>query len=400
MSSDVEATVGERVKLELTDMAFEGAAIGRDEDGRVIFTSYGIPGEDVIVEIERAKHRFSEARVVEVVTPAQSRVEPPCPYFGVCGGCQWQHIAYERQLELKAHVVREQLRRIGEFEDPPVSATVPSPEPFGYRNNARFSTDDEGNLGFISRGRDGYKFIRIDQCLIMQPRINELLAELQGHGAGLHQVVVRYGTNTGDILVQPDLSELTADVPSGQAAYEDELLGHRFRVAPSSFFQTNTKQAEQLVELVRERLELRGDELLVDAYAGVGTFAVLLANGVKKVIAIEEAPSAIKDAEHNLVGVTNVEYHQGKVEQVLGRLDIAPDAIILDPPRSGCHNRTLKAVLNFRPERISYVSCNPATLARDLRRLVDGGYDLLDVTPVDMFPQTYHIESVSTLKLR
>lgn len=400
MSSEVQAPVGGRTQLALTDMAFEGAAIGRDSDGRVVFTSYGIPGEEVVVEIERTKRRYSEGRVVEVISADESRVKPPCPYFGTCGGCQWQHIAYERQLELKAHVVREQLRRIGEFEDPPISATIPSPEPYGYRNNARFSTDDEGNLGFISRGRDGYKFIRIDKCLIMQPRINELLAQLQGHGAGLHQVVVRYGTNTGEILIQPDLTERAPDVPSGQDAYQDELLGHRFRVAPSSFFQTNTKQAEQLVELVRERLELTGDELLVDAYAGVGTFAVLLAGDVKQVIAIEEAPSAIRDAEHNLVGVTNVEYHQGKVEQVLGRLDIEPDAIILDPPRAGCHNRTIKAVIRFQPERISYVSCNPATLARDLRRLVDGGYELLDVTPVDMFPQTYHIESVSTLKRR
>ncbi len=379
-------------------MAFEGAALGR-ADGRVVFADYGIPGEEVIVRIESTKRHFVEGRVIDVLSPAGSRVEPPCPYFGRCGGCQWQHIEYEEQLRLKQHVIHDQLRRIGKIESPPVSAMVGSSNPYSYRNNARFSTDENGSLGFITRGPGGREFLRIDQCMIMNPAINQMLKELQGHGAGLHQVVIRLGENTGDLFIQPDVSERTTAIESGQPGYDEELLGARFTVSAPSFFQTNTKQAEALIQLVREKLSLGGTETVVDAYAGVGTFALLLAPHARSVIAIEEAASAVIDARKNVAGIENIEYHQGKVEHVLDTLDITPDAIILDPPRSGCHKRTLRAVLKFRPAKLIYVSCNPSTLARDLRTLIDGGYNLLDVTPVDMFPQTYHIESVSTLEL-
>lgn len=394
-----QITARDTIKLTLDDMAFEGAALGR-VDGQVVFADYGIPGEEVLVEVEAGKRHFLEGRVVEVLTPAESRVEPPCPYFGRCGGCQWQHIEYGEQLRLKQHVMHDQLRRIGKIENPPVSPTIGSPAPYGYRNNARFSTGEDGSLGFISRGPGGDReILRIDECLIMHPKINEALARLQGHGAGLHQVVIRLGENTGELFIQPDMSARTDAVESGQPGYWEELLGERFFVSAPSFFQTNTRQAETLVELVRERLELTGQETVVDAYAGVGTFAKLLAPHAKLVVAIEESPSAVADARKNIEGIDNIEYHQSKVEHILDTLDIAPDAIILDPPRSGCHKRTLRAVLKFRPRKLIYVSCNPSTLARDLRTLIDGGYELKDVTPVDMFPQTYHIESVSTLEL-
>jgi 23S rRNA (uracil1939-C5)-methyltransferase len=399
MSTDTKpATATDTIQLTLDDMAFEGAALGR-ADGQVVFADYGIPGEEVVVQVESSKRHFLEGRVVEVLTPAVSRVEPPCPYFGRCGGCQWQHIEYAEQLRLKRHVIHDQLRRIGKIEAPPVSETVGSPAPYGYRNNARFSTAEDGSLGFITRGPGGRReFLRIEKCRIMHPAINDALAKLQGHGAGLHQVVIRLGENTGELFVQPDMSERTAAVESGQPGYADELLGARFAVSAPSFFQTNTKQAEALIELVRERLELTGEETVVDAYAGVGTFAKLLAPHAKSVVAIEESPSAVADARKNIEGIDNIEYHQSKVEHILDTLDITPDAIILDPPRSGCHKRTLRAVLRFRPQKLIYVSCNPSTLARDLRTLIDGGYELRDVTPVDMFPQTYHIESVSTLE--
>lgn len=385
--------------MELEDIAFEGASIGHAPDGRIVFADYGIPGETVTVAIERQRRSFYEGRVIEVHKPHPARVQPPCPYFGRCGGCQWQHIDYQHQLELKQKIVADQLRRIGGFEDQPVSPTVPCEHPFGYRNNARFSTRKDGSLGFISRGPGGREFIRIDECKIMHPAINETLATLQGHGAGLHQVVIRYGENTGDMLVQPDLSERQSAIASGQTTYTDKLLGHQFQISGSSFFQTNTKQAEELMKLVIERLELSGDELIVDAYAGVGTFAALLAPHVRRVIAIEEAPSARKDSEVSLAGLENVEYLLGKVEHLLGEIGEAPDAVIIDPPRAGCHQRTLDALLNYRPKQIVYVSCNPSTLARDLRILVDGGYAISNVTPVDMFPQTAHIESVTTLRL-
>ncbi|MCX2727179.1 23S rRNA (uracil(1939)-C(5))-methyltransferase RlmD [Thermomicrobium sp. 4228-Ro] len=386
------------IELHLEDMAHHGAAIGR-EDGRVVFAEYGIPGEDVVVAIERDRKDHSLGRVVDVRTPSPERVDPPCPYFGVCGGCQWQHIRYEHQLLLKQHVVRQQLRRIGKFDDPPVSPTIPSPDQFGYRNHARFSVDGKGNLGYISRPGHGYRFIRIDRCLIMHPKINEVLGRLQGKAFVKHQLMVRYGINTGELLVHPDVSAIDPEIPSGQRFYHEALLGHRFRISASSFFQTNTGVAERLVQLVLERIAPTGREVVVDAYAGVGTFAAFLAPHVARVIGIEEAPSAVDDARVNLDQFDNVEYVLAKVEQVLAKLAVRPDVVILDPPRVGCAPEAIAGVLLLRPPRIVYVSCDPATLARDLRKLVDGGYRLLDVTPLDMFPQTYHIESVATLEL-
>jgi 23S rRNA (uracil1939-C5)-methyltransferase len=385
----------ERATLTLTDMAYEGHAIGRLDD-LVVFAEYGIPGETVAVEIYRKNADFANARVVEVLQSSPDRVEAPCPYYGVCGGCHWQHINYERQLQLKRHVVQEQLRRIGKFESQPVNETIGAADPWGYRNHLRLSTGRHGDLGFMRRG--SHRFLPIDRCLIADPKINDAIALLQGKGAGLHQVELRAGVNTGELMVQPDMTDREPSAPPGSKVYRESLLGREFQISAPSFFQSNTAQAERLVRLVREKLDPQPDELLLDAYAGVGTFAALFAADVREVIGIEESPAAVADAAVNLAGMANARYIEGKVEAVLPELREQPDAVILDPSRLGCHPTVIDAVLSLGPRKLVYVSCDPATLARDLRLLVDGGFELLDVTPLDMFPQTYHIECVANLR--
>lgn len=385
----------ERATLSLTDMAYEGHAIGRLDD-LIVFAEYGIPGEEVVVEIYRKTADFASARVVEVLQPSPDRVEAPCQYFGLCGGCHWQHISYERQLQLKRHVVQEQLRRIGKFESQPVNETIGADDPWGYRNHLRLSAGRLGDIGFMRRG--SHRFLQIDECLIADPRINDAIALLQGKGTGLHQVELRAGVNTGDLMVQPDMTDREPKAPPATKVYRDALLGREFQISAPSFFQSNTRQAERLAELVRQKLDPQPHELLLDAYAGVGTFAALFAADVREVIGIEESPAAVADAAVNLAGLPNVRYIEGKVEAVLPDMEDQPDAVILDPSRLGCHPDVIDAIVQLAPRKLVYVSCDPSTLARDLRLVVDGGFELIDVTPLDMFPQTYHIECVANLR--
>lgn len=386
---------GETLTLRIESLVFGGAGLAHTADGRVVFVLYAAPGELVEALVERVHADYLEAVTIRVVEPSADRLEPRCPLFGECGGCQLQHMAYPAQLAAKEAVVREQLRRIGRLDDAVVRPIVGAKEPWGYRNHLRFSTGKKwGDVGFISRRGRG--LLKVEACPIADPWVSNLLPQLQGKGQGLHQIQVRHSAETGSYLVTPAIPALP--IETGQVAYEEELGGVRFRVSASAFFQVNHAQAEEMVRLVGEALPERA-RLLVDAFAGVGTFAAIFANRFDRVVAIEESHSATRDAIANVAGFGNVQVVAGKVEDVLPDFPDAPDAILLDPPRPGCYPSVIEAIIRFRPSVVVYVSCNPATLARDLRLLVDGGYRLDQVTPLDMFPQTGHIECVSRLSL-
>ena len=395
MPTAVKPEVGEKLVLELTAWGRLGEAMGC-HDGRDVFVFGGIPGERVVAEVVDIRRRRLAARVVEVLEPSPHRVEPPCPYFGDCTGCQWQHISYSRQLEAKRGKVIDALGRVGQFTDPPVAAVIPSNRQLNYRNHARFTVRDGGVLGFVNRA--SRRFVDIDRCMIMHRSINDCLGQLQGKCWETTQLSVRAGQETGDVLVQPQLFNPDISIPTGQKSYADTVAGRTFQVSSPSFFQVNVEQAAQAVEVVRRGLRLTQDDVLLDAYTGVGAFAILLAPYVKKVVAVEESSAAVADCRANAAGVPNLAFVLGRAEEVLGSLDVKPDAVVLDPPRAGCQPRALEGLLQLAPSRVAYVSCDAETMARDLKPLCESVYTLKQVVPLDMFPQTHHVECVAFLE--
>ena len=386
--------IGSRLRVRLQGWGRLGEALAQHDD-IPLFVFGGIDGEEVEAEIVRRHRRYLAARVVRVIEPSPHRVEPPCPHFGACTGCQWQHISEERQRELKHSAVVDALERIGGLADAPVADIMTAPAPFGYRNHARFTVGPQGALGYVNR--ESRRFVPIDRCMLMDEGINSALGQLQGHCADTTQLSVRYGTGTGDMLVQPTLRNPEVPIATGQKHFRERMGGHVFRVGSPSFFQVNTPQAERMVDLVRQELELSGDEVVADVYAGVGTFAALLAPYCRHVVAIEESSAAMDDAEVNCEGIASLELLRARAEDALAEMERCPDAVVLDPPRAGCHPSMLESLVRLRPRRVVYVSCDPSTLARDLKVLCAGGFELRNVQPIDMFPQTHHVECVATL---
>ena len=385
---------GEQLDLSLTSWGRLGEAMARHQ-GRDVFVFGGIPGERVVAEVVRVRRKHVAARVVQVLEPSPHRVAPPCPYYGDCTGCQWQHLSYPAQLAAKRDKIVDALVRVGGFVCPPVSPVLPSAIEYGYRNHARFTVGPEGALGFVNR--ETGRHVKIDRCMLMHDGISRLLAQLQGKCAETTQLSIRAGQETGSYLVQPLLTASGVAPPTGQKSYVDHLDGRPFRVSSPSFFQVNTAQAARAVQVVRHGLGLKAGDLMLDAYTGVGTFAILLAPYVGKVIAVEESSAAVADARENAAGLHNVEFLLGKTEDVLAGLGQKPDVVILDPPRAGCQPQALRSLVELAPPRVAYVSCDPETLARDLKLLCQGSYDLQLVVPLDMFPQTHHVECVALL---
>ena len=391
-------TPNETAELLLEDIGELGDTLAEFE-GKYINVFGGIPGEKVLCRIVRYRRRrraIVSAIVLDVLKSSPYRISVPCQYFGSCSGCQWQHIDYKYQLKLKRDLIQRALRTYGELADLQVSSTIASKNIFGYRNHARFTVRDQGSLGFVNRITK--RFVKIDTCKLMAPWINKAVKNLQQLCSSTSQLSIRYGVNTDDWLIQPKIDNDEIELETGQPYYHEQLFDRKFQISSPSFFQVNTVQAETLIRLVKSRLELTGEETLVDAYAGVGTFAALLAGQVKKVIAIEESYAATKDAVKNTDGIKNLEIKIGKVEEIVNDFRETPTVVLLDPSRNGCELNVLETISRWQPDRVLYVSCDPKSLARDLSILVKNGLMVQSVDPVDMFPQTYHVESVSVLK--
>ncbi|MEA3459066.1 MAG: class I SAM-dependent RNA methyltransferase [Chloroflexota bacterium] len=406
--------MGKRFQLSLTTMAHGGEAIGRHE-GKATFVPYVIPGEDVLVEAVEDKRRYTRARLVKVLSPSPHRIEPLCPHFGECGGCHWQHIAYQAQLDYKREIVRDQLAHIGHLSDVPIKPMIPSPSPWHYRNHVRFSISENGRLGY--QKAKSRQVVPIEECPLLHPLLEELFAALDLDLPGLRRLSLRAGANTGDRMIifeteGDEPPELEVDMPIscvlllsdgtpvnliGSNYITEVVAGRRFRISAVSFFRANTAGAKRLSEVATDYLQPRGDEVLLDAYCGVGTFGLLLADKVAQVIGVEENPSAVADADFNAGQLENLTLIEGRVEDVLPHLE-GIDAAILDPPRGGCEPEALKSLKRSAPQRIIYISRDPAVFARDASILHEAGYQLLEVQPLDMLPQTYHIESVSLFR--
>ncbi len=366
------------------------------------------------VEVLKDKRHFAHARLLEVQNPSPDRIEPPCPFFGECGGCHWQHASYPAQLAFKTAIVRGQLTRLARFAEPPVRDTIASPHPWHYRNHVQLALDRRGQLGFHAAA--SRQIVAVDECLLLHPLLDTLFFALDlGFEANLRRLSLRAGINTGDQMiifetVGDEPPELEVDLPVscvllsqdgrpvnliGHSRITERVAGQTFFISPGSFFQVNTPQIETLIRLVTEYLEPAGDETLLDAYCGVGTLALTLAGRVAHVIGIESAPTAVEDFRINAEEMENVVILPGAVEKVLPGLETPIDLAVVDPPRAGMAREALAALVRLVPQRIVYVSCDPATLARDGRALVEAGYDLAIVQPMDMFPQTHHVETVS-----
>ncbi len=456
--------------FEITAVAAEGNSLGRLDD-MVVFIPFGAPGDIADVKLTRKKKSYAEGQILKMIQPSDIRVTPRCEHFGVCGGCRWQHLPYEFQLQCKHQQVEDAMRRIAKVEIPEIQPTLGSRMIWEYRNKMEYTfsnrcwlTREQLMSGeeFSERNAAGFhipgafdKVLDINKCHLQDDLSNRLrlfvkqyakdnalpFYDLRTH-EGLPRTMMVRMTSTGEVmlvlvfgddkpeLILPLLDAVKDTFPeitsllyvinlkvndtigdqevllhSGKPYIEEEMEGLRFRVGPKSFYQTNSLQAYELYKVAREQAALTGDELVYDLYTGTGTIANFVARKARKVIGIEYVPEAIEDAKvnSNINGIDNTEFFAGDMKDVLTDEFIArhgrPDVMIVDPPRAGMHGDVVDVILNAEPGRIVYVSCNPATQARDLA-LLDCKYRVTHIQPVDMFPHTAHVENVVTLILR
>ena len=443
----------QELELHIDSLAYGGNGVAR-LNGFVVFVRRGLPGDTVRARVTKVKRSHAEAIAVEVVEPGAQRVDAPCAHYPACGGCRFQDLAYDAQLEAKQEQVREALRRIGGIAEPPVEQIVPAESRFFYRNKLEYSftaTPAGPALGFHRAGRWD-EVLEIEKCWLTTDLGNAIRGAVRDWARGerlepydqaehtgyLRHLVVREGRNTGQVLVQlvtaagerfdrdefvevlrrfPEVrsihwavNETPAEVTNlpttllwGEEAIEEQLCGLRFRVRPNAFLQTNTAMAEKIYELAREYAQLTGQESVYDLYCGIGTIGLTMARDALTVWGVEVSEESVACALENadLNGIANAAFYAGEVGQVIEDLrDRAgdPDVVVVDPPRAGLSGKALRRIARLEARRIVYVSCNPTTLAGNVKELgEEWGYRLERARPLDMFPHTPHIETVALL---
>ncbi len=366
------------IELALTGMAPGGEAVGRHE-GLVCFVPFGLPGERVEVEIVERRKNFARARLLRVLAPAPERAAPACRHFGTCGGCSWQHATYAAQLGFKTAIVREQLARIGRLPDAEVRPCIASPAPYGYRNHARLAADPQGRAGY--RMAASHTVFAVEECPILEWGLQEELEEVK-----------TLRLEPGDeVLLRAPMQPI-------------EVGAFTYWASEESFFQVNTGVAALLVDEVLAALRPQRGEAVLDLYAGVGLFTLPIAAAVMgrggRVLGVEANATAVADARRALAAYPHATMLAATVEAGLRSAEVAGarwDAVLLDPPRKGVERAALERIAALEAERLVYVSCDPATLARDLALLREGGYATLYAQPLDMFPQTAHVECVALM---
>jgi 23S rRNA (uracil1939-C5)-methyltransferase len=456
-------------EIEIVDIAEKANGVGRHEN-KVLFIEKTVPGDIVDIKLTKKKKDYGHGTPVLFHKKSSDRIEPKCTHFGTCGGCQWQNLNYEKQLEYKNKLVIETIKRLGKVEVGEFLPILGAPDPYYYRNKLEFGfsnkrwlttaeiTDGVTNLenvvGFHVAGSFD-KILDIDTCHLQQEPSNKIrntlrklghdlgltFCDLRNHTGFIRQVMIRT-TTLNEVLVifcvreekpelyEPILNGLLKEVPSitslylcingkvndfmmdlemrlfaGKRTVTEELGDIKYEIGPKSFFQTNTKQTVRLFDRVKEFAELTGKENVYDLYCGLGSITLYLAEKCKSITGIEEIPAAIEDAKSNatLNKITNATFFAGDVKVLLDKDFISkhgtPDVIITDPPRVGMHEHVVNTLLEVGAKTLVYVSCNPATMARDLN-LLSARYTITKLQPVDMFPQTHHVESIAQLKLK
>lgn len=377
--------------------------MGSLPDGRAVFVPDTLPGETVEIELIEEKRSYARGKVLDVFDPSPSRVQPFCRHFGACGGCHYQHMGYADQLAAKKQVLKDQFAHIAGISDPPVEYTVSAPETRYYRNSMQFHVDCDGNVGF--RARASNTIIPVTECFLPVLPIRDIWPQLHFRPAAFERrFEIRCGMDGEIMLVPggdadsfPEFKEFPAARFSDRNFVNMTVLGKKFRVSAGSFFQVNIPVAEAIIRHLQQSLPFSEEMQLLDLYSGVGLFSRFFAAQTARTVAVELSASACSDYAVNLAGSSQAVCHQGSAEKILPHLRMNFDQVIVDPPRAGLMKSVLETLIRMAPQHIAYVSCDPSTLARDVRRLLAAGYQLDRITPFDMFPHTYHVETVVLL---